>query len=85
MLLPKKEHVLTILFDVEKAYDTTWKHNILSDLYELDFRGQLPTFIKGFSAHRLFHVRAGSTLSHMYQQEMGVPRDSLSVCWLVGW
>ena len=33
----KKEHVLAILFDLEKAYDTTWKHSILSDLYDLDF------------------------------------------------
>ena len=33
----KKEHVLAIFFDLEKAYDTTWKHGILSDLYDLDF------------------------------------------------
>ncbi|WP_293703668.1 reverse transcriptase family protein, partial [Thiolapillus sp.] len=26
----KKEHVLAIFFDLEKAYDTTWKHGILS-------------------------------------------------------
>ncbi|WP_419651044.1 RNA-directed DNA polymerase, partial [Thiolapillus sp.] len=58
----KKEHVLAIFFDLEKAYDTTWKHGILSDLYDLDFRGHLPTFIDGFLSHRLFQVRAGSTL-----------------------
>ena len=28
----KKEHVLAIFFDLVKAYDTTWKHGILSDL-----------------------------------------------------
>ena len=33
----KKEHVPAIFFDLEKAYDTTWKHGILSDLYDLDF------------------------------------------------
>ena len=43
----KKEHVLAIFFDLEKVYDTTWKHDILSDLYDLDFRGHLPTFIDG--------------------------------------
>ena len=72
----KKEHVLAIFFDVEKAYDTTWKHAILSDLYDLDFRGHLPTFIDGFLSHRLFRMRAGSTLSDMYEQEMGVRQDS---------
>ena len=30
----KKEHVLTIFFDLEKAYDTTWKHGILADLWD---------------------------------------------------
>ena len=33
----KKEHVLSIFFDLEKAYNTTWKHGILSDLYDCDF------------------------------------------------
>ena len=70
----KKEHVLSIFFYLEKAYDTTWKHGILSDLYDLDFRGHLPTFIDGFLSHRLFQVRAGSTLSYTYEQEMGVPQ-----------
>ena len=77
MLLPKKEHVLAIFFHLEKAYDTTWKHGILSDLYDLDFRSHLPTFIDGFLSHRLFQVRAGSTLSDTYEQEMGVPQGSI--------
>ena len=77
MLLPKKEHVLAIFFDLEKAYDTMWKHGILSDLYDLDFRGHFPTFIDGFLSHRLFHVRAGSTLSDTYEQEMGVLKGSI--------
>ncbi|WP_293650882.1 reverse transcriptase domain-containing protein, partial [Thiolapillus sp.] len=73
----KKEHVLAIFFDLEKAYDTTWKHGILSDLYDLDFRGHLPTFIDGFLSHQLFQVRAGPTLSDTYEQEMGVPQGSI--------
>ena len=64
-------------FSLKKAYDTTWKHGILSDLYDLDFRGHLPTFIGGFLSHRLFQVRAGSTLSDTYEQEMGVPQGSI--------
>ena len=73
----KKEYVLAIFCDLKKAYDTTWKHGIPSDLYDLDFRGHLPTFIEGFPSHRLFQVRAGSTLSDMYKQEMGVPQGSI--------
>ena len=58
----KKQHVLSIFFDLEEAYDTTWKHGKLSDLYDLDFRGHLPTFIDGFLSHRLFQVRVGHSV-----------------------
>ena len=77
MLSPKKEHDFAIFFDLEKAYDTTWKHGILSELYDLDFRDHLPTFVDGFLSHRLLKVRAGSTLSDTYEQEMGVPQGSI--------
>ena len=50
----KKEHVLTIFFDLEKAYDTTWKHGILADLWDLGFRGHLPRFIQSFLSERFF-------------------------------
>ena len=69
----KKERLIAIFFDLEKAYDTIWKRGMLSDLYSLDFRGLLPIFINGFLSNRLFHVRAGSTLSDTFEQEMGTP------------
>ena len=69
--------VLAIFSDLEKAYKTTWKHGILSDLYNLNFWGHLPAFIDGFLSHRLFQVRAGSTLFDTYEQEMGVPQGSI--------
>ena len=49
----------------------------MSDLYDLDFRGHLPTFIDGFLSHRLFEVRTGSTLSDTYEHKMGVPQGSI--------
>ena len=73
----KKEHVVAIFFDLEKAYDTTWKHGILRDLHELGFRGRLPCFISNFLSDRLFQVRIGSTLSDFHVQENGVPQGSI--------
>ena len=37
----------------------------------------MPSFIDGFLSHRLFQVRAGSTMSDTYEQEMGVPQGSI--------
>ena len=36
----KKEHVVAVFFDLEKAYDTTWKYGILRDLHELGLKGR---------------------------------------------
>ena len=52
----KKEHVLTIFFDLEKAYDTTWKHGILADLWDLGFKGHLPRFIQSFLSEKKFRL-----------------------------
>ena len=73
----KKQHAVAIFFDLEKAYDTTWKFGIMSDLFKLGFRGHLPIFIKNFLADRSFQVRVGSTLSDTHQQELGVPQGSI--------
>ena len=72
-----KKNVLTIFFDLEKAYDTTWKHSILADLWDLGFRGHLPRFIQSFLSERYFKVRVGSTLSELHEQEMGAPQGSI--------
>ena len=44
----KKQHQVTIFFDLEKAYDTAWCHGILLSLFEFGLRGHLPIFIKQF-------------------------------------
>ena len=72
-----KRHAVAIFFDLEKAYDTTWRFGILSDLHKLGFRGNLPHFIKQFLEIRTFQVRVGSTLSDIYEQELGVPQGSI--------
>ena len=71
------DHVVSVFFDLEKAYGTTWKHGILKDLYSLGLRGRLPVFISQFLKDRQFQVRVGSTLSDYNTQEQGVPQGSI--------
>ena len=73
----KKEHIVSIFFDLEKAYDTTWKHGIMRDLEDLGLKGRLPNFISNFLEDRNFKVRVGSTLSDSFEQEQGVPQGSI--------
>ena len=32
----KKVHLVAVFFNLEKAYDTTWKYSIVKDLKNLD-------------------------------------------------
>ena len=70
-------HVVSVFFDLEKAYDTAWKHGIMVDLHSLGVRGHMPLFIQNFLTDRSFQVRMGSTLSSSHPQEMGVPQGSV--------
>ena len=72
--MARGEHVLSIFFDLEKAYDTTWKFGIMSDLHGMGLRGHLPIFVRNFLCDRLFRVRMGPYLSSHHRQEMGVPQ-----------
>ena len=72
-----KEHVVTMLFDLEKAYDTTWRYSILRNLQDLGIRGRLVTLIESFLADRWIQVRVGSTLSEQFDQAQGVPQGSI--------
>ncbi|GFW48443.1 probable RNA-directed DNA polymerase from transposon X-element [Trichonephila clavipes] len=42
----RRNHLVSIFFDIEKAYDRTWRYGILRTLFNFGFRGNLPTFIK---------------------------------------
>ena len=72
-----RQHLVAVFFDLEKAYDTTWKHGIMKDLYAMGLRGNLPLFIENFLTDRSFQVRLGTVLSSIYNQEMGVPQGSI--------
>jgi len=73
----KQEHLVAVFFDLEKAFDTTWKHGILKDLHSMGFRGHLPEFVRNFLSHRQFSTRVGSSFSEPHEQEEGVPQGSI--------
>ena len=73
----KRQHVVAVFFDLEKAYDTTWKGGIMQDLHSAGLRGRLPIFIAEFLKNRTFKVRVGNTLSSTHVQEQGVPQGSI--------
>ena len=73
----KNLHTVAIFFNIEKAYDTTWKHGILQDLQDLHLQGHLTNFIKFFLINRKFSVQLLNHMSDEYDQETGVPQGSI--------
>ena len=68
-----RKHLVSSFLDLEKAYDTTWKHGILLDLYKTGLPGRLPMFI----CDRYFKVRVGNIYFNPYSHEAGVPQSSI--------
>jgi len=66
----QKQHTDTAFFDLEKAYDTTWKYGIMQDLFNAGFRGCLPLFIQGLLQNRQIFVGLGYHKSDLFDQEM---------------
>ena len=48
----KKEHLVSVFFDLEKAYDTTWKYGIMKDVHDIGLKGRLPLFLQNFLTDR---------------------------------
>lgn len=49
--MSENHFLLAVFFDIQKAYDTTWRWNVLRVLDSLGFKGHLPTFVQNFLRH----------------------------------
>ena len=61
------EKVISISFDMEKAYDKTWRYDIMKNMYDAGLRGRLPLYIQEFLWDRSFRVRIRNNLSTRFQ------------------
>ena len=68
-----RQRFVSVFYDLEKAYDTTWRYVILRALHTIELRGHLPLFLRSFLQDRIFRVKVGTTLSSSFEQEKGVP------------
>ena len=57
------EHFVSVFFDLEKAYDRTWRHGIVMDMNQVRLRGRLPLYIAEFLKPQTLSVRVGNHIS----------------------
>ena len=68
---------VAVFFDLEKAYDTTWRGGILKQLADWGIGGNMFNAVKDFLSDRYLKVRVGSEFSSAYFQEEGIPQGSV--------
>ena len=78
----RKQLTVAVFFDIQKAYDTTWRYVILKKLHTSGLRGNLPLFIQNFLSDRTFQTRVDSSYSNTFKLEEGIPQGSVLSCTL---
>ena len=71
------ENFVSVFFDLENAYDTTWRYGIIRNMFRKGLKGRLPMFIEKFLENRSFKVRIGSTYSDSQIQLNLIPQGSV--------
>jgi len=60
--------------DIAKAYDSTWRHNILIKLNQILSKGKTLNIITDFLKDRTFQVKANNQTSDELSQGNGEPQ-----------
>lgn len=72
----RKQHLILIALDIEKAYDMVWKKNVLSSLQKWNITGNMLNFLHNFLLDRKIQVKLGNILSTHLDIENGLPQGS---------
>lgn len=72
-----RQQLSAVFFDLEKAYDTTWRWNIVNTLIDWGLHGNILQFIQNFLSNRHFQVLTNGILSSRQKLENGVPQGSV--------
>lgn len=73
----ENKHTIGVFFDMEKAYDTTWRLGIIKQLSNMGIKGTMLKFLKAFLTERYIKVKIGDKASSLYKQHEGVPQGSV--------
>jgi ribonuclease HI len=73
----ENEYVLAVSFDLMKAYDTTWRRNIINKLLSYGLKGNLMKFVTNFLTKRYSITVMGNLKSKELEQETGLVQGSV--------
>jgi len=71
-----KQNIILISLDLKKAYDTVWRHSVLTILQKWHIHGNMLKFINNHINDRTFQVKIKNTLSESFSNHNGVVQGS---------
>ena len=72
-----KQFTLSVMIDLEKAFDFVWLQGLLYKMKQLGLRGKVLKFVEDFLMDCSIQVRVGAVMSSTYFVEMERP---MAVC-----
>lgn len=73
----RQEYLVSIFFDLEKAYDTTWRQLVVKETIGSGLKGNIVHFIQNFLTERNVQVTVGPHISEKKILENGIPQGSV--------
>lgn len=76
----RKQDTLAVFFDMEKAYDTTWRRVIIDELIERGIEGNMLNYLNNFLTNRKIKIVHKNFTSNPKTLENGIPQGSVLSC-----
>lgn len=73
----RKQHLIAVFFDLQKAFEKTWRRHILNTMIEQNLNGNVLHFVQNFLSDRTFRVKHDGYMSEELEQENGFPQGSV--------
>ena len=71
-----QNQTIAVFFDLEKAYDTTWRGGILMQLVEWDIKGNMFSCINDFLSERYLKVKVALAFPLLILKRKGCLREA---------
>lgn len=74
--LANKQIMILISLDLQRAYDTVWRHRVIDLLKKWNIHGNMISYLTNFLSQRTFQLKIRDFTSKTFTLENGVPQGS---------
>ncbi|KAI5754651.1 hypothetical protein M8J77_010303 [Diaphorina citri] len=74
--MARREVTVAIGLDIEKAFDLTWQHKVLTKLNNWNIKGRIFAYLKEFLCDRKIQVKIKNSISSPHNLENGILQGS---------